>query len=160
MRKRLAIFAVLVMSGTGTLAATTSSEATPAGVDVAVTGRVVAGVTGAQPYQELAFSFTLKNKSATASIDTAFTFTVENGTIPDGGFICPLVTTGFDINPDSPSCETGMLGPRKTTQAAILVQTPSTPGVTMTVRACGTDLNGSTDPNHDNDCATLSVPIS
>ena len=85
---------------------------------------------------------------------------MENGTVGGGDYICPLVGSGFDINPDSPSCETGMLGPHKTTQAAILVDTPSTPGVTMTVQACGSDLNGSTDPVPGNNCTTLSVPIS
>jgi hypothetical protein len=156
MRTKLAAVPVIVVTGLGTLVATTSSEARPAGVDLAMTGSVVAGVTGAQSGQELAFAFTLRNRG-TVPIDTSFTFTVENGTVSD--YICPLVSSGFNIDPDSPACETGWLDAHKTTQAAILVQTPSAAGV-MTVRACASDLNGSTDPVPDNDCATLRVPIS
>jgi len=160
MRTRLAAIAVLVVTGLGTLAATTPGEATTPGVDLVMTGSVVAGVTGAQPGQELAFVFTMRNRSRTTSVDASFTFTVENGTVSGSDYICPLVRSGFNINPDSPACEIGMLGPRKATQAALLVETPSTPGVTMTVKACASDLNGSLDPVPGNNCRTLKVPIS
>lgn len=161
MRTRLAAVAVLVVTGLGTFAATKPGEATPTpGVDLVMTGSVVAGVTGAQPGQELAFVFTLTNKSRTASDDTSFTFTVENGTVSGSDYICPLARSGFNINPDSPACEIGMLGPHQATQAALLVETPSTAGVTMTVKACGSDLTGTADPVPGNNCRTVSVPIS
>ncbi|MFL6137662.1 MAG: hypothetical protein ACJ74O_07670 [Frankiaceae bacterium] len=158
---RAAALAALALTGLCTFVVTRSSEASTSDVDLSMTGSVVAGVTGAQPSQELAFVFTLKNKSTTTPAATDFTFTVKNGTVSGGeDYVCPLVGSRYDIFPDTPACEPGTLGPGKTTRAAILVETPSAPGVTMTVRACASDELGSTDPVPSNNCKTLRVPIS
>jgi uncharacterized repeat protein (TIGR01451 family) len=160
MRKSLLVVpatAVLALAGMSTFTPATATT----GIDLSMTGSVVAGVTSAQSGsgQEVAFTFALKNHSTTSSANVSFTFTITNGTAPDAGdYICPLVRSHVDIYPDTPSCEPGTLGAGGTAQAAILA-TPSAAG-TMTVRACATDLSATApDPVSSNNCKTLSVRI-
>ena len=160
MRRRITVLAALAVTCLGTFAATRPSEATTTGVDLSMTGSVVAGVRSAQPSQELAFVFTLHNRSTTTSAESSFTFTVKNGTVegPED-YVCPLVASHFDINPDTPACEPGTLAAGKTTQAALLVKTPSAGGVTVTVKACARDLDGYSDPVASNNCKTVNIAI-
>jgi hypothetical protein len=161
MRKPLLVVpaaALLVVAG---MSSFTSANATT-GIDLSMSGSVVAGVTSAQAGlgQEVAFTFAMKNKSTTSTANVAFMFTITNGTAPDtGDYICPLITNHFDINPDTPACEPGFLGAGRTAQAAIL----ATPGVagTMTVKACALNYNSAPapDPVPSNNCKKLSVKI-
>jgi hypothetical protein len=155
MRTKIALLAV-VTAAIGALAAATGSQATTKGVDLAIVGTVVAGVTSSQPGQELPFLFTITNHSATAPADLSFYFTVTNATADGSDYVCP--TLGHvNINPDTPACEPGRLGAGKSSSAAIMV-TPTAAG-TVTVKACAQDLSGSPDPVSRNDCKTLSVTI-
>jgi len=69
-----------------------------------------------------------------------------------------LVVGHFNIDPDTPACEPGMLGPGKSTGAAIMV-TPTITSGTVTVKACARNLDGIADPVSSNNCKTVSIPI-
>jgi hypothetical protein len=144
----------------GLVALVVNSSRSAAGstnVDLSISGSVVAGVTGAHPAHHVPFSFTIRNRSANPA-DIAFTFTLTGGTAAAEDYVCPLVSTGFDIHPDTPSCEPGVLAGHHSTSAAIVV-TSITTG-TMTVQACASNLTGAPDPAPGNDCVSLSIPIS
>ena len=160
MRKCLLVVpAAALLVAAGMWSVNSANAAT--GIDLSMTGSVVAGVTGAQAAsgQEVALTFALKNKSTTASAEVSFTFTITNGTAPDAGdYICPLVRSHYDIFPDTPACEPGTLSAGGTAQAAILA-TPGAAG-TMTVKACASNLSATApDPVSSNNCKTLSVRI-
>lgn len=113
-------------------------------------GSVVAGVTSVQAGQILTFDFTERNHSA-AAVTVDFDYTVTHGRVL--GIICPLVSTGADINPDTPFCEPGSLAGRSSTQSAIVVRAPSSAG-SMTIFACADDEDNGARPN----CTSVSVP--
>lgn len=148
---------VLVLAAVTTLAGTTASVASTAGLDLSTQGSVGAGVTRVQPGQVLPFSFTVRNLSGTRTADLAVTFTVVGGADEGTGLVCPLIRNHSDINPDGDTCEVGDLAPRKKARFA-LVATPDGSGP-LVVRACASDLGGSPDPVHRNDCRTLTVPV-
>ena len=155
MRKVIAIVAgLLIVAGT-VLVGTETSQANPTPRHtlknpLSITGSVVAGVTSVQPGQVLTFDFTIKNhRSASVDVDFDFTWAHAN----EVGITCPLVSSGADINPDSPFCEPGALARGGTTQAAIVVRAPNSAG-TVVVKACADDEdNGATPP-----CSSVSVP--
>jgi hypothetical protein len=139
-------------------AATSSTQAATPTLDLAMTGSVVAGVSGGQSGQEIPFTFTMTNKSTSTSANVAFVFTVTNGATDSTDYVCPLVSNHYNINPDTPACEVGTLPTGRSTQAAILVTAKATG--TMTVRACAINEANLTDPVSTNNCKTLRLPIS
>ena len=143
---------------TGLLIGSATSQASTANVDLNITGGTVAGFTAAQPWQELPVSFTMTNHSSSIATSVDFQFTVTNATASGEDYVCPTVGDGFNINPDTPFCEAGVLGPHKRTSAAILV-TPTISSGTVTVRACANDEAGHPDPQPGNNCKTVSIPI-
>lgn len=156
--RTLTIFPSLAAISLVALAVNSSgSEAASTKVDLSVTGFVVAGVTGANSSQHVPFSFTVTNRSGTDAPVT-ITFTLTGGSAADNGdYVCPLVSTGVDIDPDTPSCEPGILAGHHSTGAAIIV-TPTAAG-TMTVQACVSNESGAPDPVPGNDCKTLSIAV-
>jgi hypothetical protein len=157
MRNRTGILLATTVALAGTLLVATASQASTTGVDLSITGSTVAGYTAAQYGQELPVVFTMKNRSKTP-VSVAFYFTFTNATVDGSDYVCPLISNHFNIDPDSPACEPGVLGARKSTSAAILV-TPTITSGTVTVTACAHDLEGHADPVTSNDCATVSIPI-
>jgi hypothetical protein len=155
---RRTVFTALAVGSACALTSTPMSHAATTTVDLSTTGSVVAGITGAQMGQELAFSFTTKNNSTSTATDVSVRFTVTNGSVSQSDYICSLISNHFDIHPDTPACETGSLSAGKSTTNAILVATKATG--TMTVKACSTSLNAVTDPVSSNNCKTLAVKIS
>jgi hypothetical protein len=155
---RKALISVLAVAAGTIGAATSSSQAATSGLDLAMSGSNVAGVSGAQPTQEVPFSFTMTNKSTSTSAPVAFIFTVKNGSAASSDYVCPLVSSHFNIFPDTPACDPGALPVGKSTRAAILV-TPKAAGI-MTVRACAVNLVNKTDPVSTNNCKTLKLAIS
>ena len=154
------ISSALVLAVAGTLAGssvTQAQPAQPAGADLAITGGIFAGLTGAQVGQEIVFGYTVTNKSASRSADLSVTFTVTNGAAGRRDYICPLVSSHFNINPDIPGCEPGRLPAAKTETAGILVTSKATG--TTTVTACASDLSGVPDPVPGNNCKKLSLRI-
>ncbi len=121
-------------------------------------GSTVAGYTSAQSGQKLPVTFTIKNHSTTTSATVDFFFTITHATADASDFVCPLVSNHFNIVPDTPACEVGVLGAGKSTSAAILVTPKITTG-TVTVRACAMNETGSPDPVSSNNCKTVSIPI-
>jgi hypothetical protein len=158
MRKRLAAVSVGLVTAALIWTFPTASGDATSGVDLGITGSTVAGVHSAQQGQELGFGFTVTNHSTTRSADLAVTFTVTHGAANISDYICPLISNHFDINPDGSSCEIGSLAHGKSTGVAILVA--ATGAGTMTVKACASNLAGTTDPTPSNNCKTLSVPVS
>ena len=152
----LALAASLLISSTTSQAA--SSQATTTSLDLSITGGTVAGFTGAQVNQELPVSFTMTNHGSIAT-PVDFQFTVTNATASGDDYVCPTVGDRFNINPDTPFCEPGMLGAHRQTSAAILV-TPTISSGTVTVRACANDEANHHDPTPGNNCKTISIPIS
>lgn len=114
-----------------------------------------AGVKSAATGTELAFTFTMKNKSSSTSADVDFwiTFTGSEGG-PAEDYICPLISTHANISPDASFCFPGVLGPGKTTQAAVLTPKSGSP---MSVQACAEDVSNYADPVSSNNCKTLTV---
>jgi hypothetical protein len=161
MRKELVapIVAAIALAGTATVMIS-SSQAAGTTVDLSMTGHTVAGFTKAQAGQELPVTFTIKNRSTTTSAEVSFYFTVTHATANPSDYTCPLTTTHYNINPDTPACEPGILGFGKSTSAAIMV-TPSltTTTGTVTVKACAYLLDSHTDPVSSNNCKTVSIPI-
>ncbi len=151
------ILSALVLAVAGTVAASSVTQAQPAGVDLSITGSMFAGLTGAQVGQEIVFGYTVTNNSASRSADLAVTFSVTNGTTSRRDYICPLISSHFNINPDTSSCEPGRLPPTKTETVAVLVS-PRTTGTT-TVTACASNLSGVRDPAPGNNCKRLSLKI-
>ena len=140
-----------------TYASQASTSAAPR-VDLGITGSTVAGYTAAQAGQELPVAFTMTNHSATTSTQISFNFTITNSSADGSDYICPLISNHFNINPDTPSCETGSLAHGKSTSAAILV-TPTIGTGTITVKACAQSLDGYIDPVSSNNCKTVKIPI-
>ena len=158
MRKNLVLVFVSVMAVATMLVVSTSSSQATTGVDLGMTGSTVAGYTSAQSGQELPVTFTIKNHSTTTSATVDFFFTITHATADASDFVCPLVSNHFNIFPDTPACEVGVLGAGKSTSAAILV-TPNISTGTVTVRACAMNETGSPDPVSSNNCKTVSIPI-
>ena len=155
MRTLTILPALAVISLVAFAVTSSGSEASSAKVDLSITGFVVAGVTGANSTQHVPFSFTVTNRSGTDAPVT-ITFTLTGGSAADNGdYVCPLVSTGADIDPDTPSCEPGTLPGHRSTGAAIIV-TPTAAG-TMTVQACVSNESGAPDPAPGNDCKSLSI---
>lgn len=140
------------------LISSATSQATTTSLDLSITGATVAGFTGAQANQELPVSFIMTNHGSIAT-PVDFQFTVTNATASGEDYVCPTVGDGFNINPDTPFCEPGMLGAHRQTSAAILV-TPTISSGTVTVRACADDEANHRDPAPGNNCKTVSIPIS
>jgi hypothetical protein len=156
MRRRI-VFATglgLALAGSA-LAGTTVGHASTPSVDLAISGSVVAGVTNTfDTGREFAFAFTIKNKSATLTEPSDFVFSMVGGTAADySDYICPLVGSHTAINPDTPACEPGDLGPGKSTQAAILVTQTAHP---LKVTACASG-ESYPDPVSSNNCKTLTI---
>jgi hypothetical protein len=158
MRNRLIVLAAGLIGLASTLVITSSSGAATASVDLGITGATVAGYTSAQYGQELPVSFTIKNHSTTRSADVAFYFTISHATADMSDYVCPLVTGHFNIDPDTPACEPGVLAAGRSTSAAIMV-TPTISSGTITVKACAQNLDGTADPVSSNNCKTVSIPI-
>lgn len=159
MRNRIAVLVGGCLALLCTLFLTTASQATTTSVDLGMTGSTVAGFTAAQPGQELPVTFTMKNYSTTHSVSVAFYFTLSHATAAVADYTCPLISNHFNIFPDTPACEPGILGYGKSTRAAIMV-TPTITSGTVTVRACAQDLDGYSDPISSNNCKTVSIPVS
>lgn len=156
MQRRTALFAGLGLALVGsTLPGTSVSNAATTSVDLAMSGSVVAGVTNTfDTGRELAFAFTLKNKSTTTTEPSDFVFSITGGTAADySDYICPLIGSRTPINPDTPACEPGDLGPGKSTQAAILVTQTAHP---LVVKACAFG-ESYPDPVSSNNCKSLTV---
>ena len=156
MKKR--ILGAVALAAVGTLVGSNATQAATTGVDLSITGSIFAGLRGAQTGQEIAFSFTVKNHSSTASADLEVRFSMTNGTADGSDYICPLIRNHFNINPDTPNCEPGVLPANKSETVGILV-TPKAAG-TMTVRACAANESNTPDPVSSNNCKTLSLAIS
>jgi len=155
MRKLMILLALAVISLVTLVVNSSGSEASSTKVDLSITGFVVAGVTLADSTQHVPFSFTVTNRSA-GDAPLTITFTLTGGSAADAGdYVCPLVGTGADISPDTPSCEPGILAGHHSTSAAIIV-TPTATG-TMTVQACASNETGASDPVPDNNCKSLSI---
>jgi hypothetical protein len=142
----------------GTLFLTTASQATSTSVDLSITGSTVAGYTKAQYGQELPVVFTIKNRSTTTAAEVSFYFTLSHASADGSDYTCPLISNRYNINPDTPACEPGVLGYGRSTSAAIMV-TPTIYSGTVTVKACAQDLTGYADPVSSNNCKTISIPI-
>jgi hypothetical protein len=156
MRKKIALGSALGLAPAGIVVASPSvGVASTTSVDLAMSGSVVGGVTsGVDLGHELAFSFSLKNRSTATATQVDFAFTFSGGTADNSDYICPSISTHGAINPDTPSCEPGMLGYGKTAQAALLVTQTARP---LTVTACAFNMDGYTDPTPSNNCKTLTV---
>jgi hypothetical protein len=141
-----------------TVLLTTASQAATTKVDLSITGQTVAGYTKAQYGQELPVMFTMKNRSPRTATSVAFSFTLTNATADGSDYTCPLISNHYNINPDSPNCEPGVLGHGASTSAAIMV-TPTIVTGTVTVQACAEDLESHGDPVSSNNCKTVSIPI-
>jgi hypothetical protein len=156
---RRMIVGVVGLATIGALVGTTTSDAATTRIDLSMTGSVVAGVTSAETFHELPFTFTMKNNSTTKAADSVvFTFSITNGTAATEDYVCPLISNHFAINPDTPACEPGTLGAGKSARAAILVQ-PTKSQTTLKVRACASSNATINDPVSSNNCKTLSVKI-
>ena len=151
------ILGSLALAAVGILLGSTATQAATTGVDLSTTGSIFAGLTGAQTGQEIVFTFTVKNHSSRKSAALEVTFSTTNGTADGSDYICPLIRNHFNINPDLPGCEPGLLPANHTETVGILV-TPETAG-TMTVRACASNESNSPDPVPSNNCKTLSLTI-
>ena len=159
MHKKLIVAIVTAVVVPGAIFARTSlSEAASAGVDLGITGSTVAGFTRGQADMELPVVFTMTNHSSTRSTDVSFNFTITHATAGGGDYTCPLISNHYLINPDTPSCEPGVLGHGRRTSAAILV-TPTITSGTVTVRACAQSLSNFSDPVPSNNCRTIRIPI-
>jgi hypothetical protein len=165
MQRQTAFFTIGVATtaaaAAGLLSLTSVSQAaTTTGPDLAMTtASVVDGVKVMQSGGQLVpFSFTAKNNSTTTAANLSFDFTVTNGAADNYGYICPLVGTKFDINPDSPACEVGSLAGGHSSSAGVIVSATGASGQYVTVEACLSDLS-STDPVPTNNCKTLKVKI-
>src|ERR1700710_2584770 len=108
------IMGALVLAVAGTLVGSSGARAQAAGVALSTTGSIFAGLTGAQVGQEILFGYTVTNNSASRYADLAGTVSVTNGTAPRREYICPLVTSHFNINADPPTCEPGQLSAGQT----------------------------------------------
>jgi hypothetical protein len=153
--RKIILGAVSLAAAVAFVGATVSDAATT-GPDLSITGSV-AGVKSTPLGKQLPFIFTVTNKSATRTAELNVTFTVTNGAVASNGYVCPLISNGRDIDPDTPSCETGYLGSGKTAMTGVIVPA-SRSGRTLSVKACVMDIN-STDPVPSNNCKTLSVVV-
>jgi hypothetical protein len=159
MRNKIIVFLVAASTLACTVFLTTASQAvTATSVDLAITGNTVAGYTKAQHGQELPVVFTIKNRSTTTAASVSFYFTLTHATAGIADYTCPLISNHYNINPDTPACEPGVLGYGKSTSAAILVN-PTIYSGTVTVKACAQDLDGYGDPVSSNNCKTVSIAI-
>ena len=131
--------------------------AQPAGVDLSITGSIFAGLTGAQLGQEIVFGYTVTNKSASRSADLAVTFTVTNGAADRRDYICPLVSSHFNINPDIPGVNRAAYPQPRPRVSGVLVTSKATG--TTTVTACASNLSSVPDPVPGNNCKKLSLRI-
>ena len=106
-KNRIVLGLAVVVLTTGVIVASAAeqSQARTSGVDLSMSGYVVAGLRSASWPSHVAFAFAMKNHSSTTSADIAFTFSVVHGTGINNGanYICP------GASPDTPSCEPGML---------------------------------------------------
>jgi len=155
---KLIVLAAGLIGLASTVVITSSSGASTTSVDLGITGATVAGYTSAQYGQELPVSFTIKNHSTTRSVDVQFYFTISHATASASDYTCTGIVGHFNINPDTPACEPGVLGAGKSTSAAIMV-TPTISSGTVTVKACAYNLDGIADPVSSNNCKTVSIPI-
>jgi hypothetical protein len=150
----LAVAVVVATAGVMVANAASQSQARSSGIDLSMSGYVVSGLRNATWPSHVAFAFAMRNNSATADDDIAFTFTAVHGTgVNDGAnYICP------GASPDTPSCEPGSLAPGHIARAAIILTPPrNTTFHRMRVTACASDLTGSTDPVPGNNCKQLSI---
>jgi hypothetical protein len=152
----IVVTAVLAVVG-GLLVSSGVSQANAKGADLAVTGLVAGGETSTESSHLIVFVFTLTNKGPTATDASAdLTLTdVQGGTLVDNMCVLP---SGFGINPDSPSCETGPLQPRQSVQDTYIVQ-PSGTSTSVSLRTCASNEGSVPDPVASNNCKTLHVAI-
>ena len=154
MRRVTVICAGLLIVAGAVLIAGGTSQANPSNQPtvrnpLSITGSVVAGVTSVQSGQSLTFDFKVKNHgSGAAPVFIGYTWT--HATEVGNGIICPLVSTGADINPDGTFCEPGSIPSHGSTESAIILEAPSGVG-TVVVNACADDVGT---PK----CTSLSVP--
>lgn len=164
MKKFAIIVAAFALVGAGiVLVATSTSQASQPIAKTApqaqnslknhlsINGAAVAGVVSVNSGQDLAFDFTVKNHGRTAEPGDVF-YTWSNAKYVD--IICPLVSSGADIGPDSPACEPGELAPGGSTQSAIVLKLNGSSGP-IVVTGCATEENSEVPPQ----CATLSIPV-
>jgi hypothetical protein len=155
MRRIAIIMAGLLVVAGSVLVGGATSKANAAAQHTAknplsITGSVVAGVTSVQPGQLLTFDFKMKNHgTGAATVDFHYTWSHAS----EQDIICPLVSSGADIYPDTPFCEPGSLGRGSSTQSAIVLKAPHTAG-TVVVIACADDEDNGATPK----CTSLSVP--
>lgn len=156
MRKAIVIVAGLLIVVAGVLVGTGASQANPnpkhsVKNSLSITGSAVAGVTSVVSGQDLAFDFTVKNHGRTVEPgDVSYTW--SHAKYVD--IICPLVSTGGDIGPDTPACEPGNLAPGGRTQSAIVLKLNGSSG-SIVVTGCATEENSEVPPQ----CATVSIPV-
>ena len=158
-KNRIVLGLAVVVLTTGVIVASAAdqSQARTSGVDLSMSGYVVAGLRSASWPSHVAFAFAMKNHSSTTSADIAFTFSAVHGTGINNGanYICP------GASPDTPSCEPGMLAAGHIARAGIIITPPrNTPYHRMSVRACASDLSGTADPDPRNNCKQLTIAIS
>ena len=145
----LLIVAGVVLIGGPTSQANTTAHRT-VGSPLSINGSVVAGVTSVEAGDLLTFDFKITNhSSAPVNIDFHYTWSHAN----EQDIICPLVSSGADINPDTPFCEPGSLAGGSSSHSAIVIKAPNAAG-TVVVIACADDEDNGATPK----CTSLSVP--
>jgi hypothetical protein len=148
-----------VFAGVGALAVTAGAVApamAAASVDLGVNQAYVAGgATSAEYGDSLTFTFGAKNFGP-ATADVSINLVTIRGVKLDA--LQCVLRNGFVINPDGHNCETGLT--KAGQSGGHLVLTGTVTGASnVVVKACVTDLNGSTDPNTANNCRTLRVQL-
>jgi Domain of unknown function DUF11 len=116
---------------------------------------VAGGATSAEYGDSLTFTFGAKNFGP-ATADVSINLVTIRGIKLDA--LQCVLRSGFVINPDGHNCETGLT--KAGQSGGHLVLTGTVTGTSnVVVKACVTDLNGSTDPNTANNCRTLRVAL-
>jgi hypothetical protein len=116
---------------------------------------VAGGATSAEYGDSLTFVFGAKNFGP-ATADVSINLVTSRGLSAES-MNCVL-RSGFVINPDGPSCETGSA--KAGQSGGHLVLTATVTGTSnVVVTACVSNLNEATDPHSANNCRTLRVRV-
>ena len=157
MRRMTLIAMAAVLALSAALLSSNASQAKAKGADLAVTGQVAGGETSTESSHLVVFVFTLMNKGPLATDGSAdLTVTsIQGGTLVDTMCVLP---SGFGINPDTPTCETGPLLAKQSVHDTYVIQ-PSGAPAPVSLTACAGNEGSVPDPAASNNCATLEVAI-
>jgi hypothetical protein len=135
MRKSVIIAMAALLATAGALVGIMASQASAASTTphFSVTGSTL-GVKSAQPGQSVVFYFTATNTGSTSE-QSNFIYTLTNASVAGQGYICPLNSNGFDIDPDTSACELNTLPAGHTAQSAIIGLMPNNTSP-VHVKAC------------------------